>query len=80
MCQIMKYVECFTGPNIMAMHTMLINKPPDAGTEQVTTDTISEIPGAQCGNCSIKGSLLYISKYQTVLTSNLGVACAILFL
>ncbi|XP_022605512.1 phytanoyl-CoA dioxygenase, peroxisomal [Seriola dumerili] len=29
--QILKYVECFTGPNIMAMHTMLINKPPDAG-------------------------------------------------
>ncbi|XP_014463049.2 phytanoyl-CoA dioxygenase, peroxisomal isoform X1 [Alligator mississippiensis] len=29
--QILKYVECFTGPNIMAMHTMLINKPPDPG-------------------------------------------------
>ncbi|XP_063074136.1 phytanoyl-CoA dioxygenase, peroxisomal-like [Engraulis encrasicolus] len=29
--EILKYVECFTGPNIMAMHTMLINKPPDAG-------------------------------------------------
>uniref|UniRef100_A0A8D0L2U8 Phytanoyl-CoA dioxygenase, peroxisomal n=1 Tax=Sphenodon punctatus TaxID=8508 RepID=A0A8D0L2U8_SPHPU len=29
--QILKYVECFTGPNIMAMHTMLINKPPDSG-------------------------------------------------
>ncbi|CAF96289.1 unnamed protein product, partial [Tetraodon nigroviridis] len=29
--QILRYVECFTGPNIMAMHTMLINKPPDAG-------------------------------------------------
>ncbi|XP_001368411.2 phytanoyl-CoA dioxygenase, peroxisomal [Monodelphis domestica] len=29
--QIIKYVECFTGPNIMAMHTMLINKPPDSG-------------------------------------------------
>ncbi|XP_062862421.1 phytanoyl-CoA dioxygenase, peroxisomal [Trichomycterus rosablanca] len=29
--QILKYVECFTGPNIMAVHTMLINKPPDAG-------------------------------------------------
>lgn len=29
--QILKFVECFTGPNIMAMHTMLINKPPDAG-------------------------------------------------
>lgn len=35
LCQILKYVECFTGPNIMAMHTMLINKPPDAGMEQV---------------------------------------------
>lgn len=31
LCQILKYVECFIGPNIMAMHTMLINKPPDAG-------------------------------------------------
>ncbi|CAM5083557.1 unnamed protein product [Natator depressus] len=31
MPQILKYVECFTGPNIMAMHTMLINKPPDSG-------------------------------------------------
>ncbi|XP_006022199.1 phytanoyl-CoA dioxygenase, peroxisomal [Alligator sinensis] len=29
--QILKYVECFTGPNIMAVHTMLINKPPDPG-------------------------------------------------
>jgi len=26
-------VECFTGPNMHAMHTMLINKPPDAGSE-----------------------------------------------
>nr|XP_040133346.1 phytanoyl-CoA dioxygenase, peroxisomal-like [Ictidomys tridecemlineatus] len=29
--EILKYVECFTGPNIMAMHAMLINKPPDTG-------------------------------------------------
>jgi phytanoyl-CoA hydroxylase len=29
--EILKYVECFTGPDIMAMHTMLINKPPDPG-------------------------------------------------
>ncbi|XP_008109667.1 phytanoyl-CoA dioxygenase, peroxisomal isoform X1 [Anolis carolinensis] len=29
--QILKYVECIVGPNIMAMHTMLINKPPDPG-------------------------------------------------
>ncbi|XP_053572459.1 phytanoyl-CoA dioxygenase, peroxisomal isoform X2 [Bombina bombina] len=29
--QILQYVECFTGPNVMAMHTMLINKPPDPG-------------------------------------------------
>lgn len=29
--QVLKYVESFIGPNIMAMHTMLINKPPDAG-------------------------------------------------
>ncbi|XP_066993380.2 phytanoyl-CoA dioxygenase, peroxisomal [Anabrus simplex] len=28
---ILDYVECFTGPNVMAMHTMLINKPPDSG-------------------------------------------------
>ena len=28
---ILSYVECFTGPDIMAMHTMLINKPPDPG-------------------------------------------------
>lgn len=25
-------IECFTGPNIMAVHSMLINKPPDVGT------------------------------------------------
>ena len=25
------YVEAFTGPNIQAVHTMLINKPPDSG-------------------------------------------------
>ncbi|KAH0616431.1 hypothetical protein JD844_027519 [Phrynosoma platyrhinos] len=31
--QILKYVECFTGPNIMALLTMLINKPPDPGTK-----------------------------------------------
>jgi len=30
---ILDYVECFTGPNIRAMHTMLINKPPDPGTK-----------------------------------------------
>ncbi|XP_076688176.1 phytanoyl-CoA dioxygenase, peroxisomal-like isoform X1 [Callospermophilus lateralis] len=29
--EILKYVECFTGPNIMALHTMVINKPPDTG-------------------------------------------------
>ncbi|TKC35801.1 hypothetical protein EI555_012619, partial [Monodon monoceros] len=29
--EILKYVECFTGPNVMAMHAMLINKPPDSG-------------------------------------------------
>ncbi|XP_032706662.1 phytanoyl-CoA dioxygenase, peroxisomal [Lontra canadensis] len=29
--EILKYVECFTGPDIMALHTMLINKPPDSG-------------------------------------------------
>lgn len=30
--EILEYVECFTGPNIKAMHSMLINKPPDPGT------------------------------------------------
>ncbi|XP_069314733.1 phytanoyl-CoA dioxygenase, peroxisomal isoform X2 [Eulemur rufifrons] len=29
--ELLKYVECFTGPNILAMHTMMINKPPDSG-------------------------------------------------
>lgn len=29
--EIVDYVECFTGPNIKAIHTMLINKPPDTG-------------------------------------------------
>ena len=28
---ILRYVEAFTGPNVQAMHTMLINKPPDSG-------------------------------------------------
>ena len=28
---ILDYAECFTGPNMMAVHTMLINKPPDSG-------------------------------------------------
>ena len=28
LAEIVKYVKAFTGPNIMAMHTMLINKPP----------------------------------------------------
>jgi len=30
--QVVRYLEDFIGPNIMAMHTMLINKPPDPGT------------------------------------------------
>lgn len=30
---ILRVVESFTGPNVMAMHTMLINKPPDPGTK-----------------------------------------------
>ena len=29
--EILDIVECFTGPDIRAMHTMLINKPPDSG-------------------------------------------------
>jgi len=31
--EIVNIVKTFTGPNVMAMHTMLINKPPDAGSE-----------------------------------------------
>jgi len=31
--QILKYVECFTGRDCLAVHTMLINKPPDPGTK-----------------------------------------------
>lgn len=30
--QILKYVACFTGPDVKSVHTMLINKPPDPGT------------------------------------------------
>lgn len=30
--QVLDYAECFTGPDILAVHTMLINKPPDTGT------------------------------------------------
>jgi len=29
--RMLDYAEAFTGPNIQAMHTMLINKPPDSG-------------------------------------------------
>lgn len=29
--RLLDIVECFTGPNIMACHSMLINKPPDSG-------------------------------------------------
>lgn len=29
MFQLLNYVECFTGPNITAINSMLINKPPD---------------------------------------------------
>lgn len=32
--EILKYVKCFTGPNVRAIHTMLINKPPDAGRQK----------------------------------------------
>jgi len=31
--RILNYVQSFTGEDIMAMHTMLINKPPDSGTK-----------------------------------------------
>ncbi|XP_028275033.1 phytanoyl-CoA dioxygenase, peroxisomal-like [Parambassis ranga] len=42
--EILKYVECFTGPNIMAMHTMLINKPPDAGQRKVPDKNSFTLP------------------------------------
>lgn len=29
--EILDIVECFTGPNILAIHSMLIAKPPDIG-------------------------------------------------
>ncbi|CAG2105568.1 unnamed protein product [Medioppia subpectinata] len=29
--RLLPYVEAFCGPNVMAVHTMLINKPPDSG-------------------------------------------------
>ena len=29
--QVVNYVESFVGPDVVAMHTMLINKPPDSG-------------------------------------------------
>ncbi|XP_026277846.1 phytanoyl-CoA dioxygenase, peroxisomal-like [Frankliniella occidentalis] len=29
--EVLDIAECMTGPNIMAVHTMLINKPPDSG-------------------------------------------------
>merc|ERR1719422_184574 len=29
--EVVEYVESFTGPDVVAMHTMLINKPPDSG-------------------------------------------------
>lgn len=30
--EVLRYIEGFVGQNVMAMHTMLINKPPDPGT------------------------------------------------
>jgi phytanoyl-CoA hydroxylase len=42
--QILDYVTSVTGPNVMAMHTMLINKPPDPGT-------LSRVR-MNCQNCS----------------------------
>lgn len=31
--KVLKYTESFCGPDAMAVHTMLINKPPDSGTK-----------------------------------------------
>jgi len=31
--ELLDYVQCFTGSDIRAVHSMLINKPPDVGTK-----------------------------------------------
>jgi len=31
--ELLDYVECFTGPDVRAVHSMLINKPPDSGNK-----------------------------------------------
>ncbi|XP_021926899.1 phytanoyl-CoA dioxygenase, peroxisomal-like isoform X1 [Zootermopsis nevadensis] len=36
--KVLDYVECFTGPNIKAMHSMLINKPPYSGIHPLHQD------------------------------------------
>ena len=48
--EVLDVVECFTGPDIRAMHSMLINKPPDSGkktsrhpTHQVSTSTVDNL-------------------------------------
>ncbi|KAL7982774.1 hypothetical protein Chor_010372 [Crotalus horridus] len=51
--QILKYVECFTGPDIMAMHTMLINKPPDTGSPLFPLPSCR--PNCLCLDCNAKG-------------------------
>lgn len=69
--QVVDIVECFTGPNVMAVHTMLINKPPDAGAEssrhplhQVVQDTLPEI--AKCQN--IRMSLSFKTSGSALLS------------
>ncbi|XP_046584926.1 phytanoyl-CoA dioxygenase, peroxisomal-like isoform X2 [Haliotis rubra] len=49
--QVVDYVECFTGPNVMAMHTMLINKPPDPAMEPVNRQNgcLVVLPGSHKG-------------------------------
>ncbi|XP_061817333.1 phytanoyl-CoA dioxygenase, peroxisomal isoform X2 [Nerophis lumbriciformis] len=49
--QVLKYVECFVGADIMAMHTMLINKPPDAALERVNRQNgcLVVLPGTHTG-------------------------------
>ena len=46
MRQVLDVVEGFLGENIMAMHTMLINKPPDAGTK-TSRHPMHQVRGAE---------------------------------
>ena len=45
--EIVKYVSSFLGENVMGMHTMLINKPPDPGT-RTSRHPMHQIGRASC--------------------------------